>query len=49
MGLPQGQNFDLEELAVACASDGAYDFFFSATPEPFARGLGGPVAPVAIR
>jgi kynurenine formamidase len=49
MGLTQGQNFDLEELSEACAADGVYDFFLSATPEPFARGLGGPVAPVAIR
>ena len=49
MGMQQGQNFNLEELSAACASDGVYDFFLSATPEPFARGLGGPVAPVAIR
>jgi kynurenine formamidase len=49
MGMPQGQNFDLEDLAEACAADGRYDIFLSATPEPFARGLGGPVAPVAIR
>jgi len=49
MGMQQGQNFNLEQLSEACASDGRYDFFLSATPEPFARGLGGPVAPVAIR
>ena len=49
MGMLQGQNFNLEELSAACAEDGVYDFFLSATPEPFARGLGGPVAPIAIR
>ena len=49
MGMLQGQNFNMEELSAACADDGAYDFFLSATPEPFVRGLGGPVAPVAIR
>jgi kynurenine formamidase len=49
MGMLQGQNFNLESLSEACAEDGTYDFFLSATPEPFERGLGGPVAPVAIR
>jgi len=49
MGMPQGQNFNMEELSAACAEDGLYDFFLSATPEPFARGLGGPVAPIAVR
>ena len=45
----QGQNFDLEELAVDCAADSVYEMFLSASPEPFARGLGGPVNPVAIK
>jgi kynurenine formamidase len=49
MGLTQGQNFDLEGLAAACAADGRYDFFLEASPEPFVRGLGAPVNPVAIR
>ena len=49
MGMLQGQNFNMEELSAACAEDGVYEFFLSATPEPFVRGLGGPVAPVAIR
>jgi kynurenine formamidase len=49
MGLLQGQNFDLEELAEACASDGRYTFLLSATPEPVVGGVGGPVAAVAIR
>lgn len=49
MGLLQGQNWDLEALAADCAGDGVYEFFLSATPEPFRRGLGAPVAPVAIK
>jgi kynurenine formamidase len=49
MGLTQGQNFDLEELAADCAADGEYEFFLEASPEPFVHGLGGPVNPVAIK
>ena len=48
MGLTQGQNFDLEALAAACAEDGAYEFFITASPEPFRNGLGGPVNPVVM-
>jgi len=49
MGMLQGQNFNMEELSASCSEDGVYEFFLSATPEPFVRGLGGPVAPVAIK
>ncbi|MGH2728916.1 MAG: cyclase family protein [Actinomycetota bacterium] len=49
MGLTQGQNFDLESLAADCAADGVYEFLLSASPEPFERGLGSPVNPVAIK
>lgn len=49
MGLLQGQNFDLEELAAACADDGRSTFLLDASPEPFWRGLGAPVHPVAVR
>jgi kynurenine formamidase len=49
MGLTQGQNFYLEELAADCATDGVYDFFLEASPLPFTRGLGAPVQPVAIK
>ncbi len=49
MGLTQGQNWDLEALAEACAADGRHTFLLEATPEPIVRGLGAPVAPVAIR
>ncbi len=49
MGLTQGQNWDFEALADDCASDGVYEFLLSASPEPFERGLGSPVNPVAIK
>jgi kynurenine formamidase len=49
MGLLQGQNFDLEELAAECADDGRYAFLLTATPEPFVGACGAPVAPVAIK
>ena len=49
MGMTQGQNFDLEELAEDCAADGRYGFLLEASPQPFGRGLGSPVNPVAIK
>ncbi|WP_328327806.1 MULTISPECIES: cyclase family protein [unclassified Streptomyces] len=48
MGMPQGQNWNLEELSTACAEAGQYSFLLSATPEPFKGGTGAPVAPVAL-
>lgn len=49
MGCLQGQNFDFEALGAACAADDRWSFLLAATPEPIAGGLGGPVAPVAVR
>lgn len=49
MGMIQGQNFDLEELASDCADDGVYTFFLEATPEPFVKAVGAPVQPIAIK
>jgi kynurenine formamidase len=49
MGMTQGQNFDLEELAADCADDSVYQFFLEASPEPFEGGVGTPVNPVAIK
>ena len=49
MGMTQGQNFDLEELAADCADDGVYEFFFDGSPEPFVHGLGAPVNPIAVK
>lgn len=49
MGMIQGQNFDLEELAADCAEDGVYEFLLEATPEPFSKAVGAPVQPIAIK
>ncbi len=49
LGLTQGQNWNLEELAVDCAADGQYDFLLEASPLPFVGGCGSPVNPVAVK
>ncbi|OLE28446.1 MAG: cyclase [Catenulispora sp. 13_1_20CM_3_70_7] len=49
MGMLQGQNWDLEALAADCADDGVYEFFLSASPEPFTHAAGAPVNPVAVK
>ncbi len=49
MGLWQGQNFDLEDLAAASAADGRYAFLLQASPIPFTGAVGSPVNPVAVR
>jgi kynurenine formamidase len=49
MGMTQGQNWMLEELADDCAADGRYTFFLEASPQPFTNALGSPVNPVAIK
>jgi kynurenine formamidase len=49
MGLTQGQNFDLEDLAADCAADSVYEFLLEASPQPFTRATGSPVNPVATK
>jgi kynurenine formamidase len=49
MGLTQGQNFVLDELAADCAGDGVYDFLLEASPQPFTGAVGSPVNPVAVK
>ena len=49
MGMMQGQNWNLEELAADCADDGRYTFLLSATPEPVTGGTGAPVVPIAVK
>jgi kynurenine formamidase len=49
MGMTQGQNWLLDELAADCAADGVYSFLLDATPLPFTNGLGSPVNPVAVK
>ena len=49
MGQVQGQNFDFESLAEACAADGVYEFLFTGHPEPFTGAASAPLHPVATR
>ncbi len=49
MGLTQGQNWNMEELAVDCAADGRYSFLLNASPEPVLYGAGAPVNPVVVK
>lgn len=49
MGMTQGQNWVLDELAADCAADGQYTFLLDATPLPFTNGLGSPLNPLALK
>lgn len=49
MGMPLGENFDLEALAADCAEDGVYEFWLDASPLPFVGSTGGIVNPVAVK
>ncbi|MGZ4714854.1 MAG: cyclase family protein [Acidimicrobiia bacterium] len=49
VGMPQGQQWDLDELARDCAEDGVYEFLLAATPLPVTRASGGMVAPTATK
>ena len=49
MGLAQGQNWHLDDLAASCAADGQLDCLLVATPLPLTGAAGAPVAPTAIK
>ena len=49
MGLAEGQNWNLDELAADCARDGQYDCLLVATPLPLTGAVGAPVAPTAVK
>jgi kynurenine formamidase len=49
VGMPQGQQWDLDELAADCASVGVYEFLLAATPLPVTHASGGLVAPTATK
>lgn len=49
MGMPLGENFDLEELAADRAMDGVYEFWLDASPLPLVGYTGGMVNPVAVK
>ena len=48
MGLLQGQNWDFEDLAVACANAEQWSFLLLAAPEPLVGAASTPVVPVAV-
>ena len=48
MGLLLGEMFDFEELATACAEEGAYEVFVSAPPLAITGSAGAPPGPVAV-
>ncbi|MFC1607230.1 cyclase family protein [Candidatus Latescibacterota bacterium] len=49
MGMPLGELFDFEELAVDCSDDGQYEFMFIAPPLRIVGGVGSPLSPVAVK
>lgn len=49
MGLLLGEMYDLDELAVDCAQDGVYEFFFTAAPLNIPTAVGSPINPLAIK
>jgi hypothetical protein len=49
MGLVQGQNWALDDLAADCAADGVHEFLLEASPQPFTGGVGSPVNPIATK
>jgi kynurenine formamidase len=49
MGLAQGQNWHLDDLAADSAADAQYDFLLVATPLPLTGAVGAPAAPTAIK
>ena len=49
LGLAQGQNWNLDDLAADCSADGQYDFLLVATPLPLTHAVGAPAAPTAIK
>lgn len=49
MGMTQGQNWMLEELADAAAGDGRHGFLLDASPLRFVGAVGSAITPVALR
>ncbi|GGN09844.1 cyclase family protein [Streptomyces fuscichromogenes] len=49
LGLPLGEQWDLEALAEDCAADGVYEFLLVAAPLPGSGAAGTPVNPIAVK
>lgn len=48
-GVLLGEFFDFEQLAIACAADGRYEFMFTSAPLQIRGGIGSPPNALAIR
>jgi len=49
IGISMGEIFYVKDLALDCAQDGVYEFFFCAPPLPITRAVGSPANPIAIK
>ena len=49
MGMTLGEIFDLDALAADCATDGVWEFFFTAAPLRVKGGVGSPITPLAFK
>ena len=49
LGMTLGEILDFEELSADCAADGVYEFFVAAPPIKFAKAVGSPINPLAIK
>jgi kynurenine formamidase len=49
MGMTLGEILDLDALAEDCASDGVWEFFFTAPPLKVVGGVGTPITPLALK
>ena len=49
LGMTLGEILDFEELSGDCAEDGVYEFFLTAPPIKFAKAVGSPINPLAIK
>ncbi len=49
LGIVLSEIYWLDDLAVSCAEDGRYSFFFSAAPLKMKGGTGSPVNPIVIK
>jgi kynurenine formamidase len=49
LGMTLGEILDFEELAADCAQDGVYEFFLTAPPIKFAKAVGSPINPLAVK
>ena len=49
IGLTLGEMFDLDDLAEDCATDGVWEFLFTAPPLRITGGVGSPLNPLAVK